>query len=178
MEHKKDFKAYLDIRLANLPKEIQKDMIKDYIEVIKDQLKGLGVSLVMEETKIPIERISIPEHMKEFIDMLKSNMISSFDSQKSIAIDEASKDIGDSVVVTDKMAEFYMHDFETEEAITKNLSDNLIDFSSTPAIVIAINQEFHFNCGHCDETHKSNIVIYFPNIEKKYYIASNLVKLL
>ena len=71
-----------------------------------------------------------------------------------------------------------MHDFETEEQLSKNFKRPLHTFVDTPAIVVETDTDFTFNCGHCDEEHKSDIVIYFPSIEKKYHIASKLVKLL
>jgi hypothetical protein len=121
--------------------------------------------------------------MEEFIDMLKG-----FRDVKVIKIgeekaydethDNADKELGDSVEVISKISVAYMHDFDTKIQLAKehNIPENM--FEGMKAVVIDTETDFIFNCGHCDEEHKSDLVIYFPKLQKKYHISSNLVKLI
>jgi len=175
---REEFKKFLVSKLQGLPRGRQRIVVDEFMEVIKEALGELGIGVVVESMDVDMRELKSPEHMKEFMDMLKRGGVkTAFEGIKSVR-DHEVKNIGDAVVVTDRASSFYMHDYETKEQLSKDFETPKELFLNVPAIVIESGLEFVFNCGHCEHDHQSDLVVYFPDTEKKYYIASNLVRIL
>lgn len=177
---KKEFKKFLIDRLKGLPRDQQKAVIDGFMESIKEALGEIGIGVIIESANVDIKAMRMSSSsIKEFISMLKDNGVEMPKEElKKGKRDFAIKTVGDSVIVTDKMSAFYMHEYESKVQLCKNFESPLKDFMGTPGIVIETGLEFVFDCGHCEQEHESDLVVYFPSVDKKYYIASKLVKIL
>lgn len=95
--------------------------------------------------------------------------------------DEDEKKVGDKVKLTHFIMINYMHEVSNETCVkdTEELDyEKYSDLIDSEAIVAETNSKFKYNCGHCDHLHKSDLIIYYPHNEKKYYISSRSVKLI
>ena len=169
----KKLKEVLIKAIESLPEEEQKDFVEGIIEVIQQACQETGLDILIQNTSI----VTTSKGKEEFIEFLKKHSLSLEDMEEEEGEDKRDfdeKKVGDSVVLVDDFATHYMHEYETEEQVGEK-GESLLN---TPAIVVETGQEFTFNCGNCDQLHTSELVIYFPSEEKKYYIANDLVKLI
>jgi hypothetical protein len=152
--------------------------LKDLIKKIRDK-KG-------DTPEIHVRKLE-GDALDSFVDMLKNNgmkmpesmeELKEYDMFKNVQRDESEKKIGDSVVIMDAMAVNYMHDYETKEQLSKNFSPPKENFKDVPAIVIELDTEFIFNCGHCDTDHKSDLVIFVPSLDRKFHAMSRSLRIL
>ena len=183
-----DFKQNLVNQIKNLRPERKDLIINAMIEAFKEALEEVGVKL---DIKIR-DNEEFPKHMEEFIDMLKSMpnaqviKIGEDGSMENVSkmhkasrdYDTAIKNLGDTVKVTNVGGEAYMHDFVTKKQLSKDFELPKDIFTDKLAIVIEIDTEFKFNCGHCDDIHNSDLVIFFPDLKKSYHIHSKFVKII
>ena len=97
-------------------------------------------------------------------------------------LDQTEKKTGDYVHLIHECVLMYLHDFDTKKQLIKNYDTDLIDkhqdLVNNLAIVADTNVKFTYNCGHCDEEHKSDLVIYYPHNKKKYYCKSIELKII
>ena len=177
---KKEFKELLTRILTPLNRKEKRNAIEGLMDVLKDTLKDLGVGVEIkhidssEDLGEEIQEMLSNFRPKGFLDFLKK--ISGGDFDIADKDDLTEKIVGDSVIVIGEHSAYYMHDYETKKQLSKDLEMPIENFIDQPAVVIKTGVEFMFNCGHCDRDHGSDLVIYYPHKEKKYYIASSLVK--
>jgi len=174
---KKKFKKLLVRELENTSASEKKNIIDEFMNVLKESLSDVGVGVHIQHITPDISNSpSIPEHIKEFLNSLKG--ISKKIDDTEVKYDKDVKEIGDSVKLIGQWASSYMHDFVTKEQLSKNYDTPIENFIGETAIVVEKDLDFKFNCGHCEETHLSDIVIYFPSKQKRYHTLSKLVKII
>lgn len=82
--------------------------------------------------------------------------------------------VGDKVKLNGKRGLIYMHDFDTKDQLCKNFDFSELDQHShlidNYAILVEFNNDFTYNCGHCDQEHSQKGVIFFPHNGKKYHV--------
>lgn len=169
----KKLKEALVKAIESLPEEKQKDFVEGIIEVIQQACQETGINMLIQNVGI----VTTSKGKEEFIEFLKKHRLSVEDMEEEEGEDKRDfdeKKVGDSVVLVDDFALHYMHEYETKEQVGEK-GESLLN---TPAIVVDTGQEFTFNCGNCDQLHTSDLILYFPSTEKKYYIANDLVKLI
>jgi hypothetical protein len=171
--------GHVEVSTAKIPSDTMPDEIKDLLQKLRDKADG-------DEPQIHIKKLE-GDALDSFMDMLRENgmkMPSSveefkeYDMFKNVKRDDSVKQVGDSVVIMDVMAVNYMHDYETKEQLSKNFSVPKENFKDVPAIVIEVNTEFIFNCGHCDTDHKSDLVIFVPSLDRKFHAMSRSLRIL
>ena len=89
----------------------------------------------------------------------------------------STKSIGDTVKLVHQGEINYLHDIETKAQMTSGyditgMEDNMDLFDKT-AIVAEIEQNYEYNCGHCEHMHHHDLVIYYPHNKKKYYTSTS-----
>jgi len=174
-----EFKQWLTKELKDLRPERKETVVKGLIQAFIQALGDAGIEIEVHQ-KVNEE---FPSEMEDFIDMLKASVppkiLEIMEKAEKVEnnMDRDDKVLGDNVQIIDRFAGAYMHDFDTKVQLSKDFDVPNKSFAGINAVVIDTNAEFEFNCGHCDETHRSDLVIYFPSTEKKYHIASKLVKL-
>jgi hypothetical protein len=186
-----DFRKNIVTMLSQLKPERKKVVVAGMVSAFEEALAEIGVRIKVKY----IENEEFPQHMEEFIDMLKgmsgarvikigedgveemSNDMKRLE-KLSNGYDKGPKELGDTVKLINIGGEAYMHDFETKEQLSKNFELPEDHFEDKVAIVIETDTEFDFNCGHCDETHRSDLVIFFPDLKKSYHISSKFVKVI
>lgn len=97
-------------------------------------------------------------------------------------LDEAEKKVGDKVEIIDIGFLAYLIDYETEKQLmgASMCSADVrkhYDLLENEAIVVETGLEFVYNCGHCDEDHYHNCVIFFPHNNAKYITSQNMLEL-
>lgn len=186
MKSKEEFKKFIVSTLKGLPKEAQRVVIDGFMEALEEALEEVGVSVIIKSGHIGFSKNMSDEMMEDFIDMLKNNDINAKiegtldmkDLKEGSKDDDGVKKIGDVIVVVGEISAHYMHDFDTEEQLSKNFEKPEETFIGTPGIVIDIDTDFTFLCGHCPNEHESDLVVYFPSVDKKYHVHSRLVKVI
>ena len=176
----KKLKEVLVKAIESLPEEKQKDFVKEIMEIVQQACQETGLDILIQNTDVVIDPLVGSKSKEDFINFLKKHSLAIEEIEKQVEEeggdkrDFDEKKVGDSVVIVDDFATHYMYEYETKEQVGEK-GESLLN---TPAIVVETGQEFTFNCGNCDQLHTSELVIYFPSEEKKYYIANDLVKLI
>ena len=172
----KKFKDWLVKRLSDLRPERKREVVNNLIVLFIEALDDIGIKI-----KVIVEvNEDFPKEMEDFIDMMKTRVSSEYiglNASVEADFDEDIKEIGDKVVVIERTSSAYMHDFNTKEQLSKNYQHTEECFTELEAIVVETNLDFEFNCGHCDDIHSSDLVIYYPSLEKRYHVDSRIVKL-
>ena len=87
------------------------------------------------------------------------------------------KVIGDKVKFIDKYHLNYFIDVETNKQLSEKhqiISESIIDlFQSQEMIVTETGIEKIYYCGHCSNGHIHDMVIFIPNMNKRYYVSSD-----
>lgn len=93
-----------------------------------------------------------------------------------IEIDETPKEIGDEVELINTHTLNYFIDVETDKQLSNNvqtINDAIIElYCSKKMIVIKTNIEKVYNCGHCDNPHYHDMIVYVPAVNREYYAKS------
>ena len=184
MKSKEEFKKFVIESLKDLSQEEQKVVIDGFMTAIQEALGEMGIGVVIKSGHVEAPSEMSDEMMKDFIDMLKGNDVdlenlgNLQDLKRNNKDDDGVKKIGDAVVVVGEISANYMHDFDTKEQLSKNFEKPLENFIGTPGIIIDTDTDFIFNCGHCPNEHESDLVVYFPSVDKKYHVHSRLVKVI
>jgi len=167
-ESKKKLKNFLDNQLKDyLSKEQKKFKIDGFMEVFKDALAKVGIGVKVNH--IGFSKENTQKEMQRILKALKNSIAT------ETQFNREDKEIGDSVILIDEFAGCYMHEYLSKNQLSKNHDLPEKSFLEVPGIVVA-KEDFTFNCGHCEHDHHSNLVVYFPSVEKRYHIHSKLVK--
>lgn len=92
--------------------------------------------------------------------------------------DDTPKEEGDIVQLMDKYHTYYFKDFDTGKqlGIDESAHEDYIDLKENTAIVVETGKTYEYNCGHCDDIHLHDMIIYYPHNKKKYYVRQNVFK--
>lgn len=132
-----------------------------------DNIKITGGSF--DSTKISEE---MPNELVEFLKMVTNG-------GSSPVFDDYVKEIGDTVNIPHVINTAYLiteegvQEWKKGEDPSKNENGHLVNKKAT---VIATRQNMHYKCNNCDEDHDADLMIYFPHVDKKYFINSDFVQ--
>lgn len=178
MDSNKEFKEFIINKLKGLSKPERRKAIDGLMQSFQEALAQLGIGMLFNGKHLdPDSTVEEASKHLDFLLELEKEMKEFIDNNDTIPVNDEEKVIGDSVILVDKYAGCYIHDYETKKQLSENHNLPLLDLTETPGIVIK-KEEFIFNCGHCPNEHDSDLVVYFPSVERKFHINSRLVKIL
>lgn len=104
---------------------------------------------------------------------IMADMTSEKEDNSPLKEDNTPKKIGDRVKVIDEHHLNYFIDVTTDEQLSTDydsLSEAVKDiFSESEMIVVETGIDKKYNCGHCDNEHTHDTIVFLPGINKRYY---------
>lgn len=100
---------------------------------------------------------------------------------QEIEIDETLKEIGDEVQLLNPHTLNYFIDVETDKQLSDGFEhlNKAIQELYCSKNMIVINNNIHktYNCGHCDNEHIHDMIVYVPSVNRAYYCKAEDFKL-
>lgn len=116
--------------------------------------------------------------MKGLIGLLLAMAVEEFAQER---LDTTPKEVGNKVLPVDKFSLAYFIEVDNDEQIVigrEVLNEELESkFLSQPMVVISTNIEKIYKCGHCDNDHKHDTIVYVPGLQKQYFTSSRDLKI-
>lgn len=96
--------------------------------------------------------------------------------------DTTPKVVGDKLQLIDPFSINYFIDVETDSQLSTDfntISRPILDiFRASEIIVAEIDIEKKYNCGHCENEHIHDMIVYIPSMKKRFYASSDYFKVI